>query len=522
MSTDPWRFALAAWTPVTERQRHLYATDPVAFAHDCIDWPPGQEPAAYQDEIWAALAEHARVAVRGPRGLGKTTIEAIGLLWFAITRDGEDWKAPTTASSWQQLIHYLWPEVHKWARRLRFDRLERRPLNLRTELLTVNLKLATGEAFAASPSEASLIEGAHADCLAYFYDEAKLISAAIFDAVEGAFAGAGPDTSAEAFALAASIPGEPQGRFYEIHSRHPGLEDWWVRHVTLDEAIAAGRISAHWVKQRRRHWTESSALFQNHVLGEFASADADGVIPLAWVEAAVARWRERYGANGENWDAPGPLEAYGVDVSDTGGDQTVFAPRYGDIVGPLERGVRVQAREPGEAVLATAGRIVAVLQAEASARAVVDAIGVGAGTVAAARAQLRRTRVVAFVASHKTTRRDRSGSVRFADKRSAAWWGLRDALDPVQGDDVCLPPDDLMIGDLVAPHWFEQADGRIRVESKQDIAKRIGRSTDSGDAVVQSFWEESAAGSTTITTGSIPRLDPRRSPRATPAMGRRR
>jgi hypothetical protein len=31
--------------------------------------------------------------------------------------------------------------------------------------------------------------------------------------------------------------------------------------------------------------------------------------------------------------------------------------------------------------------------------------------------------------------------------------------------------------------------GRIRVESKDDIHKRLGRSTDSADAVVQSFWD---------------------------------
>ena len=32
--------------------------------------------------------------------------------------------------------------------------------------------------------------------------------------------------------------------------------------------------------------------------------------------------------------------------------------------------------------------------------------------------------------------------------------------------------------------------GKIQVESKDDIRKRIGRSTDDGDAVVQAYWEE--------------------------------
>jgi len=32
--------------------------------------------------------------------------------------------------------------------------------------------------------------------------------------------------------------------------------------------------------------------------------------------------------------------------------------------------------------------------------------------------------------------------------------------------------------------------GRIKVESKDEIRKRIGRSTDDGDAVIQAFWRD--------------------------------
>ena len=62
-----------------------------------------------------------------------------------------------------------------------------------------------------------------------------------FDAAEGAFSSVGADLDGVGYALAISTPGEPNGRFYDIHARKPGYEDWWVRHVTLAEAIAAGR-----------------------------------------------------------------------------------------------------------------------------------------------------------------------------------------------------------------------------------------------------------------------------------------
>jgi hypothetical protein len=62
----------------------------------------------------AALVKHHRVAARGPHGLGKTTLASWVVIWFALTRDGDDWKVITTASAWRQLEKFLWPEIHKW------------------------------------------------------------------------------------------------------------------------------------------------------------------------------------------------------------------------------------------------------------------------------------------------------------------------------------------------------------------------------------------------------------------------
>jgi len=231
-----------AFAPRRRTDLQAYRYDPVAFTHDCIEWPEGRALAPYQEEILGALATKHRAAARGPHGLGKTTTAAIAVLWFALTRNaaGDDWKIPTTAGARRQLTKYLWPEIHKWARRIRWEKVGRQPFAA-SELLTLSLKLKCGEAFAVASNSADLIEGAHADCLLYLFDEAKAIPDTTFDAAEGAFSGAGADTGQEAFALAISTPGEPQGRFYAIHSRKPGFEDWYVRHVTLGEAVRSRR-----------------------------------------------------------------------------------------------------------------------------------------------------------------------------------------------------------------------------------------------------------------------------------------
>jgi hypothetical protein len=87
--------------------------------------------------------------------------------------------------------------------------------------------------------------------------------------------------------------------------------------------------------------------------------------------------------------------------------------------------------------------------------------------------------------------RDRSKELEFADKRSAAWWYMRELLDPAYSSDVALPPCDVLTGDLSAPKRGRMTgSGKLRIESKDDLRKpsRLGRSTDDGDAVVQAFF----------------------------------
>lgn len=447
-----------------------YYQDPIGWVDACVD----VQLTGYQREILAALPVRSRVAVRGPHALGKTQIKALAVLWFALTRDqrGVDWKAVTTAGAWRQLEKFLWPEIHKWAARIRWDAVGRPPLRSQ-ELLTLNLKLAHGAAFPVASDDPALIEGVHADSVLYVFDESKSIAAGVFDAAEGALSAATtPGTLPEAYALASSTPGEPSGRFYDIHARRPGLEDWWTRHVTLDEAVEAGRVSPSWAEQRAKQWGRDSALYANRVLGEFHSSDEDSIVPLSWVESAVERWRAWRDAG---MVVPAEPRVVGVDVARSGEDRTAVAVRHGHVVA----GVRTFALED---TMATTGRVAALLT-HPSHLAVVDVIGIGAGVVDRLREQ--GFTVTAFNASERPSGRDRSGEVEFLNARAEAWWRLRDMLDPATEPTLCLPDDDELVGDLCAPRWKMTSAGKIQVEGKDEIRRRLGRSTDRGDAVVQ-------------------------------------
>lgn len=466
--------------------QRMYRNDRIAFLYDCMP-SLRNSIAPYQIEILGKFDMGVRrIAVRAPHGVGKTLVAAI-LVHHAILTTEEDCKVPTTASAWRQLEKYLWPEIHKVARLLDWDAIGRVPYG-RDELLTLSLKSNGGssEAFAVASDDAATIEGAHATRLVYIFDEAKTIGASTWDAAEGAFSTEGVEmlhgTQSECIWFAISTPGAPNGRFYDIHARRPGYEDWDVRHITLDEAIDAGRLSAEWALQRAKQWGETSAIYQNRVLGEFATQEESSVIPLAWVEAAI----ERY----EMWEDAGkpPLvgrKVLGVDTARMGSDSTVLAERVGNGIVSIHKYMR-------QPTTATAGYVKA-LGVGYKKHIEMDG-GLGASVYDMLREDTEVNGLVPIVMGGKTYARDKTGTFRFADTRSAAWWHLRELLDPDTGIDIMLPRDDELIGDLTAPRFEILQNAVIRLESKKSIRNRIGRSTNCGDAVVLAFWESQRRG----------------------------
>lgn len=207
------------------------------------------------------------------------------------------------------------------------------------------------------------------------------------------------------------------------------------------------------------------------LFGDFRAGTEDDpwqIIPTAWVRAAQARWQP-------DGRPEGSQDAVGVDVARGGKDKTVLSRRWAAWFAPLEK-------HPGTST--PDGIVVAslVLQALADGgRANIDAIGVGASVYDHCR--LQGADVTAVIFSEAAPGLDRSGRLRFVNLRAWAYWALREALDPVQGDGLALPPDSELLADLCAPTWSMRVNG-IQVESKEDIIKRLGRSPDCGDAVV--------------------------------------
>lgn len=422
----------------------------------------------------AAVPVYRRVSAMGPHGLGKSAQSAILILWYALTRDGKDWKAITTASVWRQLDEFLWPEIHKWARLLRWDRIGRAPFIDDRELLKLSLNLRTGSAFAIASDKPSALEGAHADCLFYLFDESKAVPDGVFDAAEGAFS-----TTGEIFAMAVSTPGDVAGRFHAIHTDRERFSEWWIRQVTLDECIAAGRVSADWATARRREWGETSSAYINRVLGQFAYTDPEGgLIPRSHVKLAQERWKQIKAEMEQGRRLP--FVGYGVDVGGEGesADATVLAPRYWQYF--IDELIVFR----GLDAMQVAAHVHERLRMQKG-RAVVDTIGEGAGV--AARLRQLSDEVHSFKGSEAAEDTDSTGEISFANMRAFSYWRLKELLNPVNGYDIALPPDKELEDDLCAVTAREARRGVIQVDDKREIIKRLGRSPDRGDAVVMAL-----------------------------------
>ena len=206
--------------------------------------------------------------------------------------------------------------------------------------------------------------------------------------------------------------------------------------------------------------------------------DAYQVIPTAWIRAAMKRWKADGHLDGHvDGQDDGHPDMVGIDVARGGADQTVLARRYGSWFAEIEK-------HPGR--VTPDGASVAALAALAlkdGGIANIDVIGVGSSAFDSCIQAGLEIYPVNFAEGSSAT--DASGTMKMINKRAEFYWRAREALDPKQpeAEQIALPNDPELLGDLRAPRWKMQSNG-IQIESKEAIKKRIGRSPDCADAVV--------------------------------------
>jgi len=254
-------------------------------------------------------------------------------------------------------------------------------------------------------------------------------------------------------------------RWYDPHRKGTLQAPWYYLPAKVTDNP---HLDAQYLASLETLRETDPAAYERFVLGSWESADEpDQLISYDWTLAAqnVERVDGRY--------------SLGVDVARYGDDDSVLAHKKGNAILKLEyhHGLSL------ERLASMVSRRIVDIPVD-SRNVFIDAVGIGAGVVDILSAQNHYPTEVISGAKAIETRGD---TFRFNNLRSQMWWHTREQL---RRGLVCFEVDDPRLReDLTAPHYKVDGDRVVKVESKDQIKKRIGRSTDAADAVVYALSE---------------------------------
>lgn len=442
----------------TVEAMHVWRERPDLFARDVF----GHRLAPFQRRIAHALYAHRRVAVQSATNQGKTFLAALLVRHFLLgDGTGRRSRVLTTATNWPQVEKVLWAEIHRQGR----DAAPRIGGGFDEKLDLTSLRCATGEAYGLSTDDPTAFQGSHWDRQLIIFDEASGVRPAIHAAAESLMSGR------DCYWFQISNPDRISGPFYEACQR-PDL--WHVvelsaldhPNVVTGRQVIPGAVSREWVEERRRVWGEDSNQWRVYVLGKFPLSDSGTLIPIDLLRAASERTpTAKDGAH------------MGVDLS-LGGDETVAT-----LV--VNRVVTAQKRWRQADPMASTGTIVQLMGewGVPAENVHVDVCGLGAGPVARLHELGHSVDGVDFGAGAEGDWDGIFLDTRFHNRRVELYHVARQLL---KDGELRIPAEyQDTWADLAAVQMAPVAsDGACKLEPKDAVKRRLGRSPDCGDSLV--------------------------------------
>jgi hypothetical protein len=440
-----------------------YADNRVAFATEVL----GITLMPHQKAILIQLdRKKRRLAIKSGHRVGKTMLLAIISLHHLVCKYPQ--KTIITAPTSGQLFNSLFAEVMTLSKRL--PDFIRGLFNYYTDMIT--LKADPDGSFlaarTAAPENPESFQGIHSANVCFIWDEASGIHEALFNAARGSMA------APNAIQILAGNPVRLNNTFHRSFTINAEL----FERFTVS-SIGLPTVDPDFIDEVARTFGVDSNEYRVRVLGEFPDTEDESYISSALVRAARARDIK-----------PAPLSAviYGVDPARQGDDRTVITRRVGLHV--LEDQFTLRKKNTMQVVgeiitmanndrdrlikeFRDAGRPLLYLP-PVPAAVVVDVIGIGAGVVD--RLIEHGFNVIAINAAENAT--DEPLCYR---QRDALWKKFRNWLET---GTVKLPDDDELQNELTAPHYVYDSNGILKIETKKDVKKRIGRSPDKADSAM--------------------------------------
>lgn len=487
MSADVYALGRAA----VQRWR----ADWVAFAHEAL----GVKLDAEQQAVLRAVQNERYVAVASGTARGKDFVAACAAVCFFYltpTFEAGQLKANTkvalTAPTGRQVVNIMLPELTRL-----FNSARARGVVLPGRLSGGGIRTDFAEwflvGFKADEYNHEAWSGFHAVNTMFVVTEASGISENIFNAIEGNLQGNSrlllvfnPNTTTGYAARAMQSARFAKFRLNSLHATN----------VITKRNVFPGQVDYEWVADKVRQWCAPireedfdegrgdfyweggyftpNDLFRVKVEGLFPSEPEGTLIPRAWIDLAVQRWKRRA-------HCAGALRV-GADIAGMGRDATVICYRWGDYVDRLD--VRQSSKADHMAI---AGELGLILN-RPNTMVFIDTIGEGAGVYSRLVEMGKAGAVSCKFSQNARGLHDVTGVHTFHNMRAYCYWALRDWLDPKNGHRAELPPVDALLEELSDVHWQFHSTGGIIIEPKDEIKARLKRSPDYADALANTFY----------------------------------
>ena len=478
---------LVARTTHVQFPNPKYAADPVAFFREVL----GVEPWDRQIELIEAVRDNDRVAVCSGHKVSKSNSAAGIALWFYCSFAAA--RVVLTSATSRQVDQILWRELRMLRARsgtcLECKRADpqgktiKRPCphsaiieGAEGELARTGLKAPDfREIVGFTAREAEAVAGISGPSLLYIADEASGIEDLIFEAIDGNRAGG-------ARLLMLSQGTRNSGTFFDAFNskakfyKTMRISSADTPNYRARKILIPGLATYDWVEEKREEWGEDSPLFKVRVEGQHAVFEDSKIFSVHMIGEAEQRWSEM--------PAEGRLFV-GVDPAGESGlnDETAMCVRRGRK--PLALRVHLGLNE--DQILGVLLGVLLEFKTRGEKPVVVidrdGAIGVKLYRRALEHLE-ERPHDFELVAVRSSDRAIREPAIydRIRDELAA---NLRDWIR----DGGALIEDAKLARELHTLEFRQQVNGRVKLISKDEIRKHIGRSPDRYDALALSVWE---------------------------------
>ena len=441
-----------------------YSADPVGWVEARLK----QVVWSKQAEIMQAIRDHRRTAVRSGHGVGKSHVASLVAAWWLDVHPPGSAFVVTTAPTFPQVRAILWRYIRRiWRTGGLLGRVNQTEWLIDDEIVAYGRKPAD--------HDESAFQGIHARYVLVIIDEACGVPESLWIAADAL------TTNADCRLFAIGNPDNPASHFRKVCTPGSG---WHIIGISafdspnltdelVPEEVALSLVSREWIEEKREEWGEDNPIYRSKVLGEFSYDDPNQVVRISDVAAC------RIPPDQQHQSADLLPVELGVDVGG-GGDETVIRERRGKVAG---REWRAHTDRPER----IAPLILQAIRETGATTVKIDSIGVGFGVIGELRnmsdRRLHQANIIAVNVAEKASKPDK-----YINLRAEMWWDLGRGLSERGSWDLSnMANADTTIAQLVEPRWDIDPSGRIRVEPKDEIRKRLGRSTDNADALLLAY-----------------------------------